>query len=47
MQRKLFWTGVVAISLLSSLALPLVAGTLVFFVGSAVWWWVVYRSGVF
>lgn len=46
MERKLFWMGLAVISLFCSFTLPFLTGTLVFLLVGAVWWWVVYRSGI-
>ena len=46
-QRRLFWLGLAAISVICSLMLPLVSGFIVTSVAGFVWWWVVFRSGHF
>ncbi len=47
MQKRVFWLGLVVISLFTTFGFSFVTGTALFLIATAVWWWVVYRSGFF
>ena len=47
MQRRMFWLGLVTISLVCGFLLPLVSGFVIATVAGIAWWWFVFRSGYF
>jgi len=46
-ERKIFWTSFILLSLIADLSLPLLRGVLAIISIALVSWWIAYRSGWF